>query len=76
LFDGPTLAFKGVRVFAFDRQAMLNGDPATAIAFTVPLAGVGRFLQLCRSETFAQAIRRCAAGMRCCWPSIARPLVA
>jgi hypothetical protein len=41
LFDGPTLAFKGVRVFAFDRQAMLNGDPATAIAFTVPLAGVG-----------------------------------
>src|SRR5882724_924852 len=42
LFDGPTLAFEGVRVFAFDRQAMLNGDPSpTAIAFTVPLAGVG-----------------------------------
>jgi hypothetical protein len=42
LFDGPTLAFEGVRVFAFDRQAMLDGDPnPTAIAFTVPLAGVG-----------------------------------
>jgi hypothetical protein len=42
LFDGPTLGFRGVRVFAFDRQAMLNGDPSpTAIAFTVPLAGVG-----------------------------------
>jgi hypothetical protein len=42
LFDGPTLAFKGVRVFAFDRAAMLAGDPSpTAIAFTVPLAGVG-----------------------------------
>ena len=44
LFDGPTLAFRGVRVFAFDRAAMLagNGQPnPTAIAFTVPLAGVG-----------------------------------
>ena len=42
LFDGPTLGFRGVRVFAFDRAAMLNGDPTpTAIAFTVPLAGVG-----------------------------------
>ena len=45
LFDGPTLGFRGVRVFAFDRAAMLTGDPTpTAIAFTVPLAGVGRFL--------------------------------
>src|SRR4029453_12113312 len=42
LFDGPTLSFRGVGVFAFDRQAMINGDPnPTAIAFTVPLAGVG-----------------------------------
>jgi hypothetical protein len=41
LFNGPTLAFQGVRVFAFDRAAMLNGDPATAIAFTLTLAGVG-----------------------------------
>ena len=42
LFDGPTFAFEGVRVFAFDRAAMLNGDAnPTAIAFTVPLAGVG-----------------------------------
>ena len=42
LFDGPTLAFQGVRVFAFDRAAMLNGDPnPTAVAFTLTLAGVG-----------------------------------
>ena len=41
LFDGPTLAFKGVRTFALDRGSMLTGGPANAIAFTVPLAGVG-----------------------------------
>ena len=42
LFDGPILAFQGVRTFAFDRAAMLAGNPSpTAIAFTVPLAGVG-----------------------------------
>jgi hypothetical protein len=42
LFDGPSLSFRGVRVWAFDRAAMLNGDAnPTAIAFTVPLAGVG-----------------------------------
>ena len=41
LFNGPDLSFQGVRVFAFDRAAMLNGDPATAIAFTLTLAGVG-----------------------------------
>ena len=42
LFDGPTVAFRGVRAFALDRAAMLNGDPnPTVIAFTVPLAGVG-----------------------------------
>ena len=42
LFDGPSLGFRGVRVFAFDRAAMLNGDAnPTAIAFTAPLAGVG-----------------------------------
>jgi Kelch motif len=42
LFDGPTLGFRGVRVFAFDRAAMLNGDAnPTAIAFTLGLAGVG-----------------------------------
>jgi hypothetical protein len=42
LFDGPTLAFQGVRVFAFDRAAMLNGDAnPTVIAFTLGLAGVG-----------------------------------
>jgi hypothetical protein len=44
LFDGPTLAFEGVRVFALDRAAMLagSGQPnPTAVAFTIPLAGVG-----------------------------------
>ena len=41
LFDGPTLGFRGVRVFALDRGSMLTGGPANAIAFTVPLAGVG-----------------------------------
>ena len=41
LFDGPTLAFQGVRTFALDRASMLTGSPATAIAFSVPLAGVG-----------------------------------
>jgi len=41
LFDGPTLAFEGVRAFALDRGSMLNGDPANAIGFTVPIAGVG-----------------------------------
>ena len=42
LFNGPDLSFQGVRVFAFDRAAMLNGDAnPTAIAFTLPLAGVG-----------------------------------
>jgi hypothetical protein len=41
LFDGPTLAFEGVRVFALDRGSMLTGGPANAIAFTLSLAGVG-----------------------------------
>jgi hypothetical protein len=41
LFDGPTLAFQGVRAFALDRGSMVAGGPANAIAFTVPLAGVG-----------------------------------
>ena len=41
MFDGPTLAFQGVRVFALDRGVDAHGGPANAIAFTVPLAGVG-----------------------------------
>jgi hypothetical protein len=42
LFDGPTLAFEGVRVFAFDRAAMLAGTPnPTVVAFSIGLAGVG-----------------------------------
>src|SRR4029077_6672544 len=41
LFDGPTLAFEGVRVFALDRASMLIGGPANAIAFTITPAGLG-----------------------------------
>jgi hypothetical protein len=41
LFDGPTLAFEGVRVFALDRGSMLGGGPANAIAFTITPAGLG-----------------------------------
>ena len=42
LFDGPSLSFRGVRVFAFDRAAMLNGDAnPTVVAFTLGFAGVG-----------------------------------
>ena len=33
--------FVGVRAFALDRASMLTAGPANAIAFTVPLAGVG-----------------------------------
>jgi hypothetical protein len=40
LFSSPT-TFNGVRAFALDRASMLGGGPANAIAFTVPLAGVG-----------------------------------
>ena len=41
LFDGPTLAFEGVRAFALDRASMLTGGPANAIAFDIPPAGLG-----------------------------------
>jgi len=40
-FDGPTLAFEGVRVFALDRASMLTGGAANAIAFNIPPAGLG-----------------------------------
>jgi hypothetical protein len=40
LFTSPT-TFVGVRAFALDRASMLAAGPANAIAFTVPLAGVG-----------------------------------
>jgi hypothetical protein len=40
LFSSPT-TFVGVRAFALDRASMLGGGPANAIAFTVPLTGVG-----------------------------------
>src|SRR6476646_5683312 len=41
LFNGPTLAFQGVRVFAFDRASMLAGGAANTIAFNIPPAGLG-----------------------------------
>ncbi len=40
LFSSPT-SFDGVRVFALDRGAMLNGAPASVIAFTIPPVGLG-----------------------------------
>src|SRR6266566_11763 len=40
LFTNNT-TFVGVRAFALDRASMLGAGPANAIAFTVPLAGVG-----------------------------------
>src|SRR5437764_3820565 len=40
LFSSPT-TFNGVRVFAFDRGSMLSGGPTNAIAFTIPIAGLG-----------------------------------
>src|ERR1043166_1858323 len=40
-FDGPTLAFEGVRVFALDRASMLTGGAANAVAFNIPPAGLG-----------------------------------
>ena len=69
LFDGPTLGFEGVRVFAFDRAAMLNGDPTpppsplpwVSLAWAILIASLPR--------TFAQAIRLPRAGMKWCWPS-------
>ena len=41
LFDGPSLGFEGVRVFALDRASMLTGGPANAIGFTIGAADVG-----------------------------------
>ena len=41
LFDGPSLGFEGVRVFALDRASMLGGGPANAIGFTIGAADVG-----------------------------------
>jgi hypothetical protein len=41
LFDGPSLGFRGVRVFALDRGSMLTGGAANAIAFTLQAADVG-----------------------------------
>jgi len=40
LFTSPT-TFVGVRAFALDRVSMIGGGPTNAIAFTIPLAGVG-----------------------------------
>jgi hypothetical protein len=41
LFDGPSLSFRGVRVFALDRGSMLAGGPANTIAFTLTAADLG-----------------------------------
>lgn len=44
LFDGPTLAFEGVRVFALPRNDMINGTGAPntgAVAFSITAADIG-----------------------------------
>src|SRR3984893_5378528 len=44
LFDGPTLAFEGVRVYALPRAAMINGTGAPnpgPVAFTILPAALG-----------------------------------
>ena len=56
-------------------RSMLTGGPANAIAFTVPLAGVGDSYSFV-AATFRTAIRRLRAGMKCCWLSTVRLTVA
>src|SRR5438034_416000 len=41
LFNGVTLGFQGVRVFALDRASMLTGGAANTIAFNITPAGLG-----------------------------------
>src|SRR5436190_20709412 len=41
LFDGVSLGFQGVRVFALDRASMLAGGAAHTIAFNITPAGLG-----------------------------------
>jgi len=41
LFDGVSLGFQGVRVFALDRASMLAGGAANAVAFNITPAGLG-----------------------------------
>jgi len=41
LFDGVSLGFQGVRVFALDRGSMLTGGTANTIAFNITPAGLG-----------------------------------
>lgn len=44
MFDGPSLAFEAVRVYALPRNAMINGTGAPnsgAVAFTILPAGLG-----------------------------------
>src|SRR5262249_7444077 len=40
LFNGSTLGFQGVGVFALDRGSMLSGGPANAVHFDIPIAGL------------------------------------
>ena len=45
LFSNNT-TFNGVRVYAFDRNAMMNGLPANTIAFTISAANLGNAYSL------------------------------
>src|SRR6266567_3519511 len=44
LINNP--AFVGVRAFALERASMLTGGPANAIAFSIPVAGLGNSYSL------------------------------
>src|SRR6266511_2538320 len=46
LFNGVTLGFQGVRVFALDRASMLSGGAAHTIAFNITPAGLGESYSL------------------------------
>ncbi|PYJ34555.1 MAG: hypothetical protein DME88_04840 [Verrucomicrobia bacterium] len=48
LFNGVTLGFQGVRVFALDRASMLTGGAANTIAFNITPAGLGDSYSLLR----------------------------
>src|SRR5262249_41907587 len=41
LFNQTDLSFKGVRVFAFDRNSMINGGAANTVTFPILAADVG-----------------------------------
>ncbi len=64
LFSDNT-TFNGVRVFALDRAAMINGNPATAVAFTLTPAQLGNGYSLLPATFVPAALRRRARTSIC-----------